>query len=73
VVGFDDLALSAYYHPALTTIHQPSQEVGKRAVEMLVRLMNGDKDVTPQVMPPKLVIRQSTAPVKGGVIRINNL
>jgi DNA-binding LacI/PurR family transcriptional regulator len=69
VVGFDDLALSAYYHPALTTIHQPSAEVGKRAVEMLVRLMNGDKNVTPEVMLPKLVIRQSTAPVTGEINR----
>lgn len=65
VVGFDDLALSAYYHPALTTIHQPSQEVGKKAVEMLVRLMNGDTSVTPQVMVPKLVVRRSTAAVTG--------
>lgn len=65
VAGFDDLALSAYYHPALTTIHQPSQEVGKRAVEILVRLMNGDNNVTPQVLLPKLVIRQSTAAAAG--------
>lgn len=63
VVGFDDLALSALYHPALTTVHQPLQEVGQRAVEMLVRLMNGDTAVTTEVMLPKLVVRQSTGAV----------
>ncbi len=38
VIGFDDIELASVVHPPLTTIHQPSHEVGKAAVEILLRL-----------------------------------
>ncbi len=31
VVGFDDMPVSAYVRPALTTVHQPIQEMGRGA------------------------------------------
>ncbi len=39
VVGFDDLPLSAYIRPALTTVHQPFFEMGQRAAELLLSLV----------------------------------
>ncbi len=41
VVGFDDVALSAYVDPPLTTIAQATPEMGRWAVEQLLRLVKG--------------------------------
>jgi LacI family transcriptional regulator len=40
VVGFDDIPLSAYIRPSLTTIHQPFFEMGQRAARLLLSLVN---------------------------------
>jgi LacI family transcriptional regulator len=39
VVGFDDIPLSAYIRPALTTVHQPFFEMGQRAARLLLSLV----------------------------------
>jgi DNA-binding LacI/PurR family transcriptional regulator len=65
VVGFDDLEMASYYHPPLTTVRQPTHQVGQRVVEMLLELINGNNCVIPEILEPELVIRASTAPVAG--------
>jgi LacI family transcriptional regulator len=63
VVGFDDLRLAAYMSPPLTTVHQPAAEIARRATEILIDLTHGMKVRTMrQLLPPKLVVRASTAP-----------
>ncbi len=42
LIGFDNLELSSVIHPPLTTIHQPKYEIGKEAVEILLRLAARD-------------------------------
>ncbi|MBN8709328.1 MAG: transcriptional regulator [Verrucomicrobia bacterium 61-8] len=42
VVGFDDLPQAAVSNPPLTTMHQPLLEMGRRAVELLVRQLEGE-------------------------------
>ncbi len=39
IVGFDDIPLSGYIRPALTTVHQPFFEMGQRAAELLLSLV----------------------------------
>jgi DNA-binding LacI/PurR family transcriptional regulator len=64
VVGFDDLRLSAFTAPPLTTIHQPAVEIAHRATEILVDLIRGRSVHRLQyLLEPRLVIRSSTAPV----------
>jgi DNA-binding LacI/PurR family transcriptional regulator len=61
VVGFDDIAVAAHMHPALTTVAQDAMGWGRvsaRAVFDLVEHNRGD-DV--ELTPARLVIRQSTA------------
>ncbi len=41
VVGFDDIRLAAYTSPALTTIRQPTYEMGRRATELLIDAVHG--------------------------------
>ncbi len=63
VAGFDDLPLAAHAHPPLTTVHQPLAEMGRRAVEMLIRWIEGTApDPRRVVLPTRLVIRESCAP-----------
>lgn len=40
VVGFDDIPLSAHIRPALTTVRQPFFEMGQRAAELLLALVD---------------------------------
>lgn len=62
VIGFDDLPDAAYFSPPLTTVRQDLEELGRRAVSVLVaELQGGSADLSP--LEPALVIRSSTAPV----------
>lgn len=64
IVGFDDLELARMAVPELTTIQQPFQEMGRIGVDMLYRLMNGQKlDAARVELSARLVVRQSTAPL----------
>jgi len=44
VVGFDDILLSRVLTPRLTTIHVPIVELGSRAMQYLLKMINGDID-----------------------------
>lgn len=67
VVGFDDIPESAYFLPALTTVHQDFEALGEQSVEYLVSLIkNPATPVHQRVLYPELIIRNSTAPVKTG-------
>jgi len=64
IVGFDDEPLSKNLWPPLTTVKQPVQELGKAAVELLVkRLIRNASNEKPVPLECKLIIRNSTGPV----------
>ena len=62
VVGFDDLRLSAFTAPPLTTVRQPAFEIAQLATEILIGLTRGE-EVTQMrhLLEPALVVRGSTA------------
>jgi DNA-binding LacI/PurR family transcriptional regulator len=66
VVGFDDVPEAAYVRPALTTVHQDFALIGRRAVEALLAQLAPDgrvpTDAGEAPIPPRLVVRASTAP-----------
>jgi len=64
VMGFDDIRYSEILDPPLTTISQPAEEIGKRVMfRLLHEIEEGrGKDSEPEIVPHKLVIRQSVAP-----------
>lgn len=60
VVGFDNLELSSIVEPTITTIDQPKYEIGKKAMNLLLKLINGE--VLQQrkfVLKDELIIRES--------------
>lgn len=61
VVGFDDLDIAAYYHPPLTTVRQPIYQLGRKAAEMLLKLIQGDDDVSSETLEPELIVRNSAS------------
>ncbi len=63
VVGFDDVEHATIVTPALTTVRQPLAEMGRTAVSLLVRLLEGQRVETLHVeLGTRLVVRESTAP-----------
>jgi len=61
VVGFDDLSIAPFLAPPLTTIRQPGAEMGRRAAEILMELLEGKEREAQIAVPGELVIRESTA------------
>lgn len=62
VTGFDDIPYSMLSVPALTTIHQPTRELGRRAIEYLAEsllLSNADRQPAFSDLSSAFVIRQS--------------
>ena len=59
VVGYDDVTLAGYAHPALTTVHVPAYGLGWTAVNLLVSLIEGEREVASVTLETKLVIRDS--------------
>lgn len=64
IVGFDDVLLAQYVDPPLTTVRQPTYEIGHRAVSMVLDLIAGG---SPRqiLLEGELVVRGSTSPAKG--------
>ena len=61
VVGFDDIELSAYTSPPLTTVAQPKGRIGALAVDMLLERISGRRSEGRKVvLAPELRVRAST-------------
>lgn len=60
VVGFDDIELSSFWEPALTTIRQPKAQIGQCAFRKLLALMKKEPLLnTKDILQYELVIRES--------------
>lgn len=62
VCGFDDSPMSAQLFPALTTVHQPTREMGHMATLQLLKAIGNRAAGNMVNMPYSLVVRQSTGP-----------
>jgi LacI family transcriptional regulator len=66
IVGYDDYAWTENFHPPLTTVAQPSREIGRQAMEqLLARIQAGQTGQTsPEahtlLLQPELRVRKST-------------
>jgi LacI family transcriptional regulator len=66
VTGFDDIDVSRATTPRLTTVRQPLQEMGRTAVTMLMRQLDGHPhEALSMELETRLVVRESTGPVPG--------
>jgi DNA-binding LacI/PurR family transcriptional regulator len=66
LVGFDDIPLSRYLDPPLTTMRLPAYALGKAAAEMVMRLIEGEMPDPPRLLlETELIVRQSCGSGKG--------
>ncbi len=67
VIGFDDHVWSEFFNPPLTSVSQQSYEIGRLAVEMLLKRVNRDQQSSQTenqviLLKAALRVRESTAP-----------
>jgi LacI family transcriptional regulator len=62
IIGYDDIAFSSATVVPLSSIRQPSELIGFRAVDLLVAEVEGSGDREQVVFQPELVVRDSTRP-----------
>ncbi len=61
VTGFDDSPPAVYSTPAITSVRQPIEEIGRRIVEFLMHDLEDDEVVRrADLVEPELVIRESS-------------
>jgi len=65
VTGFDNISMSAFTSPALTTLDQPKRSIGKEACQLLLSLLRTQENEHPfepkeKILKGKLLVRQST-------------
>lgn len=63
IVGYDDQAVSAYMIPPLTTMRQPSHEIGRTAADSILQLIKGE-EVGEIRFSADLIVRESTARIR---------
>jgi len=62
VIGFDDIPQSGYTHPALTTVHQPLEKMGRVATQMLLDYLQEPEISMHRIeLPTELILRDSCA------------
>lgn len=63
ITGYDDLTFASYSDPSLTTIRQPTEEMGRKAVELLMQQIEGKVNNTQSLtLKHELVVRDSVKP-----------
>ncbi len=62
VASFDDISLATHLTPALSTVRSPRDEIGRRAFDSLLALINENSIPTTHSLPAEVVLRESTGP-----------
>jgi LacI family transcriptional regulator len=71
IVSFDDASIAAWLHPGLTTFALPHRAMGKRAADLLINLVEHDRNM-PDTAPPAGEVHLVPMPVRtrGSVRRV---
>ncbi|RAP75824.1 LacI family DNA-binding transcriptional regulator [Paenibacillus montanisoli] len=64
VVGYDDIILSAYCTPKLTTVHQNKYQMGWEAAKLLIEMLEGRNVDHNVVLKNELIVRESTKSIR---------
>lgn len=60
IIGFDNIEFSQYCEPSLSTMQQPTFDMGAKAVELLTGIIEKRDPVQPERLIPKLLMRETT-------------
>lgn len=60
IMGFDNINISKFIEPELTTISQPIYSMGRKACEMIIKLINKEENINKKVyFDTELIIRKT--------------
>lgn len=59
IIGFDNIPISQYYYPSLTTIAQNFEKLSTEMLKTIDDLVNGEEEISSVEVDPELIIRQS--------------
>src|SRR5205823_900392 len=62
IIGFDDVPGAAYWTPALTTVRMDFVTLGRACLVAVAAEVSGEPQPPRTLVPPRLVVRESTAP-----------
>ena len=65
IVGYDNSSIAAQRRVGLTSIDQPRFEIGTLAAALLHERFDGRQQSSRHLLAPKLVARETTAPLDG--------
>ena len=61
VIGFDDILISSYTVPSLSTVAQPKYELGQKVATFLLRrIQKSEEPIEKSILPTQLLVRAST-------------
>lgn len=60
IIGFDNIEFSQYCEPSLSTVQQPTFEMGNKAVNLLLKVINSETVSQPERLIPRIVMRKTT-------------
>ncbi len=60
IIGFDNIRFSSLFTPEITTIHQPIKDMGKLAVQIIMKNIKGEPFDKENIFDVKLIERQTT-------------
>lgn len=60
MISINDISVSKYVYPALSTIHVHTEMMGETSVELLLERLNGRKIGKKVVLPTELILRNSS-------------
>lgn len=60
LIGFDNISFSQYSDPPLSTIQQPTVEMGNKATDMILQLIDGETVSESVRLQPRLLMRKTT-------------
>jgi DNA-binding LacI/PurR family transcriptional regulator len=59
LVGFNDINLSSFLTPPLTTVHAPTEQVGRMAAQQLFRILENESPDLVTLLPTQVILRRS--------------
>ncbi|HPN36691.1 MAG TPA: LacI family DNA-binding transcriptional regulator [bacterium] len=61
IIGYDDIELAKFFNPALTTVRQNIQLIGRTAAEILIEKINNDVLIADKtvILRPELIVRET--------------
>ncbi len=62
IFGFDDLEMAQFYNPTISTIAQPMEDMGRKAAQILINIV--EKKPVEQIqliLPHEVIVRESTS------------